>query len=164
MKEKMRVSFRPPNDLLDAKNVELLRLLQRDPRQPMSELARRVGMSGPAVRERVQRLEEAGVIRGYRLDIDPRTIGLPIAAIIRVRPAPGQLQRVADLAREITNVTECHRITGEDCFIVKIYLDAIDSLDGVLDRFLAFGTTTTSIIQSSPVPLRSPPLPGRKEE
>jgi Lrp/AsnC family leucine-responsive transcriptional regulator len=164
MKEKMRVSFRPPNDLLDAKNVELLRLLQRDPRQPMSELARRVGMSGPAVRERVQRLEEAGVIRGYWLDIDPRTIGLPIAAIIRVRPAPGQLQRVADLAREITNVTECHRITGEDCFIVKIYLDAIDSLDGVLDRFLAFGTTTTSIIQSSPVPLRSPPLPGRKEE
>lgn len=158
------MSFRPPNDLLDAKNVELLRLLQRDPRQPMSELARRVGMSGPAVRERVQRLEEAGVIRGYRLDIDPRTIGLPIAAIIRVRPAPGQLQRVADLAREITNVTECHRITGEDCFIVKIYLDAIDSLDGVLDRFLAFGTTTTSIIQSSPVPLRSPPLPGRKEE
>jgi Lrp/AsnC family leucine-responsive transcriptional regulator len=164
MKEKTRVSFRPPSDLLDAKNVELLRLLQRDPRQPMSELARRVGMSGPAVRERVQRLEEAGVIRGYRLDIDPRTIGLPIAAIIRVRPAPGQLQRVADLAREITNVTECHRITGEDCFIVKIYLDAIDSLDGVLDRFLAFGTTTTSIIQSSPVPLRSPPLPGRKEE
>jgi Lrp/AsnC family transcriptional regulator, leucine-responsive regulatory protein len=164
MKEKMRVSFRPPNDLLDAKNVELLRLLQRDPRQPMSELARRVGMSGPAVRERVQRLEEAGVIRGYWLDIDPRTIGLPIAAIIRVRPAPGQLQRVADLAREITNITECHRITGEDCFIVKIYLDAIDSLDGVLDRFLAFGTTTTSIIQSSPVPLRSPPLPGRKEE
>jgi Lrp/AsnC family leucine-responsive transcriptional regulator len=81
-----------------------------------------------------------------------------------VRPAPGQLQRVADLAREITNITECHRITGEDCFIVKIYLDAIDSLDGVLDRFLAFGTTTTSIIQSSPVPLRSPPLPGRKEE
>jgi Lrp/AsnC family leucine-responsive transcriptional regulator len=164
MKEKMRVSFRPPSDLLYAKNVELWRLLQRDPRQPMSELARRVGMSGPAVRERVQRLEEAGVIRGYRLDIDPRTIGLPIAAIIRVRPAPGQLQRVADLAREITNVTECHRITGEDCFIVKIYLDAIDSLDGVLDRFLAFGTTTTSIIQSSPVPLRSPPLPGRKEE
>jgi Lrp/AsnC family transcriptional regulator, leucine-responsive regulatory protein len=164
MKEEMRLSFRPPNDLLDAKNVELLRLLQRDPRQPMSELARRVGMSGPAVRERVQRLEEAGVIRGYRLDIDPRAIGLPIAAIIRVRPAPGQLQRVADLAREITNVTECHRITGEDCFIVKIHLDAIDSLDGVLDRFLAFGTTTTSIIQSSPVPLRSQPLPGGKEE
>jgi Lrp/AsnC family leucine-responsive transcriptional regulator len=148
------------NGSLDAKNIELLRLLQEDPRQPIAELARRVGMSGPAVRERVQRLEEAGVIRGYRLDIDPRAIGLPVAAIIRVRPAPGQLQRVAELAREMPNVTECHRVTGEDCFVVKIHLEAIDSLDRVLDRFLALGTTTTSIIQSSPVPMRPPPLPG----
>jgi Lrp/AsnC family leucine-responsive transcriptional regulator len=149
------------NGSLDAKNIELLRLLQEDPRQPIAELARRVGMSGPAVRERVQRLEEAGVIRGYRLDIDPRAIGLPVAAIIRVRPAPGQLQRVAELAREMPNVTECHRVTGEDCFVVKIHLEAIDSLDRVLDRFLALGTTTTSIIQSSPVPMRPPPLPER---
>jgi Lrp/AsnC family leucine-responsive transcriptional regulator len=154
------LSLRTQNDLLDAKNIALLHLLRDDPRRPISELARRVGMSGPAVRERVQRLEEAGVIRGYRLDIDPQAIGLPIAAIIRVRPAPGQLQRIAELARDMPNVTECHRITGDDCFIVKIHLDAIDSLDGVLDRFLAFGTTTTSIIQSSPVPLRSPPLPN----
>jgi Lrp/AsnC family transcriptional regulator, leucine-responsive regulatory protein len=154
------LSLRTQNDLLDAKNIALLRLLRDDPRRPISELARRVGMSGPAVRERVQRLEEAGVIRGYRLDIDPQAIGLPIAAIIRVRPAPGQLQRIAELARDMPNVTECHRITGDDCFIVKIHLDAIDSLDSVLDRFLAFGTTTTSIIQSSPVPLRSPPLPN----
>jgi Lrp/AsnC family transcriptional regulator, leucine-responsive regulatory protein len=154
------LSLRTQNDLLDAKNIALLRLLRDDPRRPISELARRVGMSGPAVRERVQRLEEAGVIRGYRLDIDPQAIGLPIAAIIRVRPAPGQLQRIAELARDMPNVTECHRITGDDCFILKIHLDAIDSLDGVLDRFLAFGTTTTSIIQSSPVPLRSPPLPN----
>jgi Lrp/AsnC family leucine-responsive transcriptional regulator len=109
----------------------------------------------------VQRLEEAGVIRGYRLDIDPRAIGLPVAAIIRVRPAPGQLQRVAELAREMPNVTECHRVTGEDCFVMKLQLEAIDSLDRVLDRFLAFGATTTSIIQSSPVPMRPPPLPER---
>jgi Lrp/AsnC family transcriptional regulator, leucine-responsive regulatory protein len=160
MKEKSALSLRAQNDLLDAKNIALLHLLRDDPRRPISELARRVGMSGPAVRERVQRLEDAGVIRGYRLDIDPQAIGLPIAAIIRVRPAPGQLQRIAELARDMPNVTECHRITGDDCFIVKIHLDAIDSLDSVLDRFLAFGTTTTSIIQSSPVPLRSPPLPN----
>jgi Lrp/AsnC family leucine-responsive transcriptional regulator len=162
MKEKWPIDFSSSNDLLDAKNIELLRLLQGDLRQPIAELARRIGMSGPAVRERLQRLEEAGVIRGYRLDINPGAIGLPIAAIIRIRPAPGQLQRVAELAREMPNVTECHRITGEDCFIVKIHLESIDSLDGVLDRFLAFGTTTTSIIQSSPVPLRSPPLPKAK--
>lgn len=157
------MNLRASNDLLDAKNVELLRLLLDDPRQPISKIARRIGMSGPAVRERMQRLEEAGVIGGYRLDLNPKAIGLPIAAIIRVRPAPGQLQRVADLAREIPNVTECHRITGEDCFILKIHLDAVDSLEGVLDRFLAFGTTTTSIIQSSPVPLRSLPLANSKQ-
>jgi Lrp/AsnC family leucine-responsive transcriptional regulator len=155
------MSLNSQNELLDRKNIELLRLLQGDPRQPIAELARRVGMSGPAVRERVQRLEQAGVIRGYRLDIDPRAIGLPVAAIIRVRPAPGQLQRVAELAREMPNVTECHRVTGEDCFVMKIQLEAIDSLDRVLDRFLAFGATTTSIIQSSPVPMRPPPLPER---
>jgi Lrp/AsnC family leucine-responsive transcriptional regulator len=147
------------NELLDGKNVELLRLLQADPRQPVSELARQIGMSGPAVRERLTRLEEAGVIRGYRLDIDPKALGLPVTAIVRIRPAPGQLQRVAELAREMRNVTECHRITGEDCFIVTVHLDAIDSLDSVLDRFLAYGSTTTSLVQSSPVPLRPLPLP-----
>jgi Lrp/AsnC family transcriptional regulator, leucine-responsive regulatory protein len=154
------LGFRTATEILDAKNIALLRLLQADPRQPISELARRVGMSGPAVRERVQRLEDAGVIRGYRVDIDPKAIGLPVMAIIRIRPMPGQLQRVAELAQQMPNITECHRITGEDCFIVKIHLDAIDALDQVLDRFLAHGTTTTSIVQSSPVPLRSPPLPN----
>ena len=66
---------------------------------------------------------------------------------------------VAELARAIPEVVECHRITGEDCFIVKIHFPAMDQLDRILDRFLAFGTTTTSIVQSSPVPLRGLPLP-----
>jgi Lrp/AsnC family leucine-responsive transcriptional regulator len=147
------------NELLDETNLALLRLLRDDPRQPVSALARRIGMSAPAARERLTRLEESGVIRGYRIDIDPKALGLPIGVIIRVRPAPGQLQRVADLAQKMANVTECHRITGEDCFLLKVHLAAIDELDQVIDRFLAFGTTTTSIIQSSPVPLRAPPLP-----
>jgi Lrp/AsnC family leucine-responsive transcriptional regulator len=153
------VSLNSNNEPLDAKNVELLRLLQADPRQAVSELARQIGMSGPAVRERLSRLEETGVIRGYRVDIDPKALGLPVTAIVRIRPAPGQLQRVAELARDIPNVTECHRITGEDCFILRVHLDAIDSLDSVLDRFLAYGSTTTSLVQSSPVPLRPLPLP-----
>jgi len=154
------LAFRTATVILDAKNIALLRQLQADPRQPMSELARRVGMSGPAVRERVQRLEDAGIIRGYRVDIDPKAIGLPVMAIIRIRPLPGQSQRVAELAQQMPTITECHRVTGEDCFIVKIHLDAIDTLDRVLDRFLAHATTTTSIVQSSPVPPRAPPLPN----
>ncbi len=144
--------------LRDEINLRLLAELQAEPRLPMTELGRRVGMSAPAVTERVRRLEEAGVIRGYRLDIDPAAVGLPLTAYIRVRPNAGYLPRVAELAQEIPEVVECHRITGEDCFIVKVHLPAMDQLDGILDRFLMLGTTTTSIVQSTPVPLRPPPL------
>ncbi len=108
----------------------------------------------------LRRLEDAGIIAGYRLDLDPAALGLPLAAFIRIRPDPGQLPRVAELARQIPEVVECHRITGEDCFILKIHFPAMDQLDRILDRFLAYGTTTTSIVQSSPVPLRSLPLPA----
>ncbi len=147
------------NLLLDARNVELIRRLQDDPRAPVSELARRVGMSAPAVKERLLRLEEAGVIRGYRLELDPVALGLPFTVYVRVRPVAGQLPQIIELARSMPQVVECHRITGEDCFILKLHLDAIEHLDRVLDRFLAYGQTTTSIVQSSPVPLRAPPLP-----
>jgi len=110
------------------------------------------------VTERVRRLEESGVIRGYRLDIDPAALGLPIAAYIRIRPKAGQLPRIAELAQQIPEVVECHRVTGEDCFILKVYIPAIDQLDQLLDSFLLYGSTATAIIQSSPVPLRTPPL------
>jgi Lrp/AsnC family leucine-responsive transcriptional regulator len=146
--------------LADPKNVQMLRALQENPRMTISELARHVRMSAPAARERLQRLEDAGVICGYRLDLDARALGLPIMAIVRLRPMPGQLQRVIELAQETANVSECHRITGEDCFILKMYLDSIESLDHALDRFLAHATTTTSIVQSSPVTARPLPLPN----
>jgi Lrp/AsnC family leucine-responsive transcriptional regulator len=146
--------------LNDARNVQIIRLLQADPRIAISELARRIGMSAPAAKERLVRLEEAGVIRGYRIDIDPAALGLPVTVYIRVRPVAGQLPKVIGLAQSLPHVVECHRITGEDCFIVKVHLDAIEHLDQVLDRFLAYGQTTTSIVQSSPVPLRAPPLPA----
>lgn len=158
-KDQQVFTYKPSDGLLDRTNVRLLGELRRDPRLPMAELGRRVGMSSPAVTERVRRLEEAGVITGYRLDINPAALGLPLAAYIRVRPSPGQLARVAELARAIPEVVECHRITGEDCFILKVHLPAMDQLDRILDRFLLYGTTTTSIIQSSPVPPRPLPLP-----
>jgi Lrp/AsnC family leucine-responsive transcriptional regulator len=125
----------------------------------MAELGRRVGLSSPAVAERVRRLEETGVIQGYRLEIDPTALGLLIAAYVRVRPNPGQLPKIAELAQRIPEVVECHRVTGEDCFVLKVYLPSLDQLDRILDSFLVYGTTTTSIIQSSPVRLRPLPLP-----
>ena len=160
----MELTYKAPDGSLDRMNLCLLAELQREPRLPMTELGRRVGMSSPAVTERVRRLEESGVIRGYYLDINPAALGLPLTAFIRVRPNAGYLPRVAELAQAIPEVVECHRITGEDCFIVKVYLPAMDQLDRILDRFLLLGTTTTSIVQSTPVPMRPPPLPGVEEQ
>lgn len=145
--------------LLDAVNLRLLSQLQDNPRLSMSELARRVGMSAPAVTERVQRLEAAGVIAGYRIDIDPAALGMPVTALVRIRPGPGQLPRIAQLAQETAQVVECHRITGEDCFLLKIHGSSIGDLEGILDRFLLYGQTTSSIVVSTPVPARPLPLP-----
>ena len=146
--------------LADERNLALIRLLQGEPRLGVAELARRIGMSAPAVRERLLRLEEAGVIRGWRLELEPRALGYPLTVFVRIRPMPGQLPKIAELARAMPQVAECHRITGEDCFILKVHVEAIESLDRLLDRFLAHGQTTTSIVQSTPVPPRDPPLPG----
>ena len=145
--------------LSDPRNIELLQALLDDPRQPVTKLAQRIGMSAPAVKERMNRLEEAGVIRGYRLELEPKALGWPITAYVRVRPAPGQLPKIAELAQKMPQVAECHRVTGEDCFVIKVHLDALENLDLILDRFLRYGQTTTSIVQSTPVPLRAPPLP-----
>jgi Lrp/AsnC family transcriptional regulator, leucine-responsive regulatory protein len=145
--------------LLDNRNQKLLSALLKNPRASVTDLARRVGLSAPATRERLLRLEEAGVIKGWQVELDPKALGFPIAVLIRVRPMPGQLPKIAKLAQSLPQVTECHRITGEDCFLLRAYLRALDELDGLLDRFLAYGQTTTSIVQSSPVTPRSLPLP-----
>ncbi len=159
LKKKRVFTYTPSSEELDQVNIRVLEELQCDPRLTMSELGRRVGMSSPAITERVRRLEEAGVICGYRLDVNPLALGLPIAAYVRVRPSPGQLSKIAELAQQIPEIVECHRVTGEDCFIFKVHIPAIDQLDRLLDCFLLYGSTTTTLIQSSPVRLRSLPLP-----
>jgi len=153
--------FGAANGALDRVNLQLLEHLGSDPRLTMAELARRVQMSAPAVTERVQRLEEQGVIAGYRLELDPKALGLPISAYVRIRPGPRQLLKIAELAQGMPEVVECHRITGEDCFLLKVYVAAVEDLEAVLDVFLPYGQTTTSIVQSSPVPRRGLPLRPR---
>jgi Lrp/AsnC family leucine-responsive transcriptional regulator len=145
-------------NLLDPINLQILRELTSDGRLTVAELGRRISMSAPAVAERVQRLERAGVITGYHAEIDPRAVGFPISAVVRIRPAPGQLAKIPDVARETPEVTECYRITGEDCYLLKLHLRAIDELESLLDRFTPYGQTTTSIVHSAPVPRRGPPL------
>ena len=147
-------TYAPTNGLLDDLNVRILAELQREPRLTMAELGRRVGLSSPAVTERVRRLEEGGVITGYHLGVSPAALGLPLTAYVRVRPAPGQLSRVAKLAQSVPEIVECHRITGDDCFIMRAHVRDVQHLEELIDRFTPFGSTTTSIVHSSPVPGR----------
>lgn len=149
---------------MDALDRSILTELDAEPRLSMAELARRTGVSVPTARDRVRRLEESRVIRGYRLDVDPAALGYPVAAFVRVRPGPGQLPRIAALARSLPQVSECHRITGEDCFLLKVHATGLDTFEEVLDRFLLHGQTTTSIVQSTPVPPRTPGLGAYGDE
>ncbi len=139
---------------VDATNRRLLAELQQNARLSLAELGRRVGLSSPAVAERLQRLERERVIRGYRADIDPVALGLSLAAVIRIRPAPRQLHKVAEIAGATPEVVECQRITGEDCYLLKAHVRDVGHLEEVIDKFTPFGQTTTSIVQSSPVPAR----------
>ena len=146
----------PANERLDGPNRALLELLQQDGRLSIAELGRRVGLSSPAVAERVQRLQATGVITGYRAQVDPRKLGLDLTVSLRIRPAPGQLQNVAEAARNTPEVVECHRITGDDCYVMTAHVRDVDHMEQVIDRFTPLGQTTTSIVQSSPV--RSRPI------
>lgn len=141
---------------LDSVDQRLLAHLADEPRIAMSELARRVGMSAPSVRDRVTRLEESGVIAGYRLVIDPTKVGLPVSAWVRIRPFAGQLPKIADLAQQTPEISECHRVSGEDCFLLRVHIPRIEDLEPILDRFLVYGQTTSSFVGSSPVPPRTP--------
>jgi Lrp/AsnC family leucine-responsive transcriptional regulator len=149
--------------LLDDIDRRILVELQDEGRVTMAELGRRVSLSAPAVGERVQRMEESGVITGYSAVVDPRAIGYPIAAIVRIRPARRQLHKVPEVARATPEVVECHRVTGEDCYVARLHLRSIDDLEGILDRFAAVGQTTTSIVHSAPVARRPLPLPDTPE-
>jgi Lrp/AsnC family transcriptional regulator, leucine-responsive regulatory protein len=139
---------------LDESDRRLLAELQLNARLTLAELGRRVGLSAPAVSERLQRLEEDDVILGYTAQVNPRALGLSLTAVIRVRPGPRQLHQVGELAKRTTEVVQCRRITGDDCYIVTAHVRSVEHLEEVIDRFAAHGQTTTSIVQSTPVPDR----------
>src|SRR3954468_8897602 len=134
--------------LLDATNRRLLAELQLDGRLSLAELGRRVGLSSPAVAERLSRLRRDGVIMGVHARVDPRAVGLALSAVIRIRPAPGLLRNVAALAVETPEVVECLRVTGDDCYVMRAHVRDVLHLEEVLDRFAVLGQTTTAIVQS----------------
>jgi Lrp/AsnC family transcriptional regulator, leucine-responsive regulatory protein len=150
--------LRYENGEIDTVDVRILGALAGHARVSVADLARLVGLSAPSVAERIRRLEEAGVIEGYTLTISPKALGLPIAAWLRIRPAPGQLQKVVALLRALPDIVECDRITGEDCFIARAHLSSVEELEKLIDQIIPYAMTNTAIIQSSPVKRRLPPI------
>lgn len=141
---------------LDAADHQILGALTDNARISMADLARSLGMSAQSAADRMRRLEDLGVIAGFTATLDREVLGLAVGAYIRIRPAMGELQRVASLLADVREIVECDRITGDDCFIAKVFVARIEDLERVIDRLIPFAQTNTSIIQSSPVKRRAP--------
>lgn len=140
--------------LLDPIGRKILTQLQQDGRIPFTELGRRVGLSTPAVMDRVRRLEDCGIITGYRATVDASKVGYPIVAFIAVNVVGDFLPRMNKLAKSIPEVLECHRITGANSFILKIMAGSVDELEKLIDRLTPYVATTTSLVLSSLVTSR----------
>jgi len=156
--------LRNENTNLDAIDARILSVLAADARTSVAELARTVGLSPPSAAERIRRLEEAGVIEGYTVAIDPKALGLPIAAWMRIRPLPGELKTVADILRTMPEIVECDRVTGEDCLVARAHLKSIEDLERLIDQIIPHAMTTTSIIQSTLVRRRPPAIGAHVNE
>jgi Lrp/AsnC family transcriptional regulator, leucine-responsive regulatory protein len=148
-------------DSLDDIDRRIVAELYGDARLRVAELGRRVGLSPPAVAERLRRLTDSGALR-FQAEVEPRALGYTTCAIVRVSPSTRDLKLIPDVARQLPQVTECHRITGEDCYLLKLYLRSIEELEPILDRFTPLGRTTTSIVNATPIPRR--PLPVTETE
>ncbi|CAN7525605.1 Lrp/AsnC family transcriptional regulator [Trinickia sp. LjRoot230] len=143
---------------LDDIDRKLLRLLSEDGRAAVADLAREIGLSGPSTTERIRRLEAQGVIGRFTIAIDPRALGYTMQAIVRVRPQPGQLHLVEEAIRRIPEFVECDKVTGDDCFICRLYLRSIEELDEILSKVTDRAETSTAIVKATPVERRLPPL------
>jgi Lrp/AsnC family transcriptional regulator, leucine-responsive regulatory protein len=153
--------FRNEGAFLDDVDRLLIGALTDNARISTADLARFVGLSAPSVADRLRRLEEAGLVNGYTVDLDPKALGYSLTAIVRIRPLPGQLHMVEKLLVESPEVIECDKVTGDDCFIARYVLRTIDELDPILDKISQKAQTNTSIVKTSPVKRRLPPLPGK---
>ena len=141
--------------LLDKTGWELLRLLQENARMSFADLGKEVGLTASGVADRIRRMEDAGIITRYRAEIDLSKIGLPINAMMRVT-VNGPSKRFVEMLQDVVEVRECHRVTGSDCFILKLSLASTSHLEALIDSFEPYGhQITTMFVLSSPVPDRS---------
>lgn len=141
---------------LDTIAWKILELLQHDARMSFAELGRKVGLSTPAAAERVRRLEEAGIITGYHAEVNLARLGVPIHVLMRLTIPGGDLQigRTVTAIKDLPEITRCHRITGDESFVIEAHLVSVRHLEALIDKLSAFGATATSTVLSSPVERR----------
>ncbi len=140
--------------MIDEISRKILRELQENARISFAELGRRIGLTTPAVIERIRKLEDAKIIVGYRAEIDTARVGLPITAFIRMSISGVDYSHIIEVAENSTEVLECHRGTGGDSFIMKVAVSSVEHLQNLIDKLTPYGITTTSIVLSSPVKRR----------
>jgi Lrp/AsnC family leucine-responsive transcriptional regulator len=144
--------------VIDDIDRRLLEALRHDARLSLKELAEQVGLSSPSVAERIRRLQERGVIRGFTVDIDPAALGFALQAIVRIRPLPGKLHIVQRLIQDTPQIVECDKVTGDDCFVARMHVRSMEEIDAILDRIADKASTSTSMVKSHTVVRRLPPL------
>ena len=149
MNSNRRSPFRARHLNLDDKDIAVLEALQQDGRVPLSELGRKVGLSQPAMSERVKRLEERGIITGYGARIDPQALGLRMMAIIRIKTTHEQIRASLKQFEALPHIVEVHRVTGDDCFVLKAIVPAPEDLAAIVDKIGQFGAVTTSVVLRS---------------
>jgi Lrp/AsnC family leucine-responsive transcriptional regulator len=141
--------------IMDETGWRILGELQENARISFSELGRRVALTPPAVAERVRRMEETGVIAGYRAQPANDRIGLPITAFIRWTATGNDCAYLGEVAKDIPEIVECHRVTGEESYVVKVVVRSVEHLEELIDRLMPYGETKTSVVLSSPVTHRA---------
>lgn len=144
--------------LIDDIDRQILACLAEDARLSLKVLSGKVGLSSPSTAERLKRLEEKGVIQGYGARINLAALGYSLQALVRVKPLPGMLHKVEKMIQALPECIECDKVTGEDCFVMRLAVRSIDQLDVLLDGLADYAQSNTSIVKSSPVTRRLPPL------
>ena len=147
--------------LLDSYGRKLLDELQTNARLSLAELGRRVGLSPTAAAERLKQMEEVGILQGYTVDIDREALGLEVMAFIRMSCGGQNYHRLLDYVQTLEEVRECHHLTGDDDFLLKVTTTSMADLEALIEALLPYGNPVTSLVLSTPVERRKYAVTGK---
>jgi len=140
---------------MDNTDFKIIKILQEDGRISMKDLGKIVGLTSPAVAERVKRLEEHGIIEGYKAIVNPSCLGKTIKAFINISIPSDKYKKFIEDAKSDNRILECHHITGDDCLLLKVAISDMKELEDIIDTVKTVGTTKTSLILSTPIIAKS---------